>query len=284
MADELEARIDELYSVPLDAFTPTRDAMAKDLKAAGDAEAAKRVKAARKPVVPAWAVNRLVRDDPGAIDELLALGERLRAEQRRAISGGDVDALREALDERRRIVRSLTRAAMAILRSAGTGTAAHEEEITATLEAAAADEESGVAVRAGRLEKPLRPPSGFADAGGLRVLEGGRSKRAPTRALEAAGAPSQQRRASISDREAAAERRAREKADREARTRLERELTRTEKLERSAAKAVEAAKARIDRLDRERADAKDALRAAESELRGATLERKRAAAALDGAR
>ncbi len=281
LADGLEARIEELYSVPLDAFIPARDAMVKDLKAAGDADAAKRVKAARKPVVPAWAVNRLVRDDPGAIDELLALGERLRAEQRRAISGGDVDALREALDERRRIVRALTRAAMAILRSAATGTAAHEEEITATLEAAAADEESGDAVRAGRLEKPLRPPSGFADAGGLRVLEGGRSKRAPTRTPEASAQP---RRASTSDREAAAERRAREKADREARTRLEREVTRTEKLERAAAKAVEAAKARIERIDRERGEAKDALRAAESELRGATLERKRAAAALDGAR
>ena len=283
MADELEARIDELYSVPLDAFIPTRDAMAKDLKAAGDAEAAKRVKAARKPVVPAWAVNRLVRDDPGAIDELLALGERLRVEQRRAISGGDVDALREALDERRRIVRTLTRAAMEILRSAGTGTAVHEEEITATLEAAAADEESGDAVRAGRLEKPLRPPSGFADAGGLRVLEGGRSKRAPTRTPAATDPPTKAR-ASTSDREEAAERRDREKADREARTRLDRELTRTEKLERAAAKAVEAAKARIERIDRERGDAKEALRAAESELRGATLARKRAAAALDGAR
>jgi hypothetical protein len=278
--DDLEARIDELYASPPDGFTASRDALAKELKAAGDDEDAKRVKALRKPVVPAAAVNRLAHDDPDAIAEVLALGTRLRAEQRRAISGGDVDALREALDERRRLVRDLTKRAMAILRKAGSGTAAQEEEITATLEAAAADEDSGEAVRAGRLEKPLRPPTGFGDGGGLRVLEGGRSKRkaAPSPAAE----PSPKARA-VSERERAAADRARERERREERRALEREIARTEKAERAAAEAVERARERLERADAERADAKDAARSAESDLRGATLERKRAAAALERA-
>jgi hypothetical protein len=276
--DDLEARIDELYASPPDGFTAARDALAKELKAAGDVDEAKRVKALRKPVVPAAAVNRLAHDDPDAIGEVLALGGRLRAEQRRAISGGDVDALREALDERRRLVRDLTKRAMAILRQQGSGTAAQEEEITATLEAAAADEDSGEAVRAGRLEKPLRPPTGFGDGGGLRVLEGGRSKRKAAPAPE----PSPKPRAS-SERERAATERARERERRDERRALEREITRTEKAERAAAASVVRARERLERIDAERAEAKDALRSAESDLRGATLERKRAAAALERA-
>ena len=81
---DLETRIDELYASPLDTFIASRDALAKEMRAAGDGDGAKRVKSLRKPVVPAFAVNRLVHEDPGAIDELLGLGERLRAEQRRA--------------------------------------------------------------------------------------------------------------------------------------------------------------------------------------------------------
>jgi hypothetical protein len=229
-------------------------------------------------VVSAAAVNRLAHEDPEAIGEVLALGTRLRAEQRRAISGGDVDALREALDERRRLVRDLTKRAIAMLREDGSGTAAQEEEITATLEAAAADEDSGEAVRAGRLEKPLRPPTGFGDGGGLRVLEGGRSKRkaAPT------SEPSPKARAA-SERDRVAAERTRERERREERRQLEREVARTEKAERAAVAAVERARERLERIDAERAEAKDALRSAETDLRGTTLERKRAAAALERA-
>ena len=64
MADELEPRIDALYALPLERFTPERDALAKDLAADGDRAGAARVKALRKPVVAAWAVNALAREDP----------------------------------------------------------------------------------------------------------------------------------------------------------------------------------------------------------------------------
>ena len=59
MANELESRIDDLYALPLERFTPERDALAKELAADGDRAGAARVKALRKPVVAAWAVNAL---------------------------------------------------------------------------------------------------------------------------------------------------------------------------------------------------------------------------------
>jgi len=70
VADELERRIDDLYGLPLERFTPERDALAKELAAGGDRAGAARVKALRKPVVAAWAVNALAREDPPERDGL----------------------------------------------------------------------------------------------------------------------------------------------------------------------------------------------------------------------
>ena len=39
MADELEARIDDLYALPLERFTPERDALAKELAGTATATA-----------------------------------------------------------------------------------------------------------------------------------------------------------------------------------------------------------------------------------------------------
>ncbi|HSJ52075.1 MAG TPA: hypothetical protein VLA90_12460, partial [Actinomycetota bacterium] len=68
---DLERRIDELYSGPPDAFVAGRDALAAELKGAGDAEKAKLVKGLRKPVVAAWALNRLAREDPTGVAALV---------------------------------------------------------------------------------------------------------------------------------------------------------------------------------------------------------------------
>jgi hypothetical protein len=270
VADDLERRIDAIYDAPLDAFIGERDALAKALAADGDTAASKRVKALRKPVVPAWVVNRLARERADEIGALVDLGERLRSAQRRALSGGDVDALREALDERRRLVAALTRDAVAILEREGAGAGARQDEITATLEAAAADEEAGALVRSGRLTKPLRPPSSFGE-GGLRVLEGGRApaaRAAPTRT------PTEAR---LSKRDEDRARREQDRARRDEERRLAKALTEAEARERKAGDAVERARAALEEADRRRAEAKERLRAAEADLRGATLERKRAA-------
>lgn len=247
----LDDRIDELYGLPLDRFTAERDAMSKELATSGDRDAAARVKALRKPVVSMWALNVLRREEPGRIDELIELGVRLREAHRRAVSGGDVEAFRDASDERRRLVSALTRSVARILERAGAGTASQEDDVAGTLEAATVDEEIAELLRGGRLTKPVRPPAEFA-GGALRVVEGGRRKQPEFEPRPQADLP-----------------------------KLRRELSAAETRERRAAQAVDRERERLNELDRKRSDARERLRAAEAELRGASMERKRAAAALE---
>jgi hypothetical protein len=263
MADELEGRIDALYALPLDRFTPERDALAKELQAAGEGESAKRVKGLRKPVVSAWGLNALAREDPEGVRELLALGTRLRDGQRRALSGGDVEPLRQATDERRRLVGRLARKAAGLLERAGTSPGSHEDDLSTTLDAAAIDEESGQLLRSGRLTKPLQPPVSFGEPG-LRVLEGGRGAKPP-----AARAGRERDDTSDRDRE-----REREK------TQLRRELAEAERRERAAAGAADRARRRYEELEAKRSESRENLRAAESERRGAEMDRRRLAARL----
>jgi len=74
--DELLAVADRLYAEPLSDFTAARDAAVKD---ASDKELSGRIKALKKPSVAAWAVNLLVRREGDQIDQVLALGDSLRA-------------------------------------------------------------------------------------------------------------------------------------------------------------------------------------------------------------
>ena len=67
MTHPTDERIDGLYAGELDRFTPDRDALAKELTGAGDREGGTRVKALRKPVVSAWALNVLAHEDPEAM-------------------------------------------------------------------------------------------------------------------------------------------------------------------------------------------------------------------------
>ena len=168
------------------------------------------------------------------------------------MSGGDVEPFRVATEERRQLVRTLTRAAEAIVERDGGVPGAATDAIAGTLEAATVDEETGELLRSGRLTKPVRPPATFSGAG-LRVLEGG-----PSRRPEPQEAP-------------------KPKPDR---AKLRRELSAAQTRERKAEAAVERERATIQDLDRALED-KDRLRAAEAELRGVSLERKRLASALD---
>jgi hypothetical protein len=130
---------DELYGLPPDDFTRARDAAAR---AATDSATGKAIKALRKPTASAYAVNQLVRERTGDIDELLALADELRTAM--AGRGGDV---RQLTEQRRALVGGLVGADVP---------AAVRADVTATLEAATADPEVGAAVRSGRLVRPLR--------------------------------------------------------------------------------------------------------------------------------
>jgi hypothetical protein len=98
-----------LYALPLEEFTPARDALAKELKAAGRKDEAAEVKSLRKPSLAAWALNRTARDHPDAIAALRAAGADLRTAQHAVLSGdtpgpsgmsGDAGRLRDAARRR----------------------------------------------------------------------------------------------------------------------------------------------------------------------------------------
>jgi hypothetical protein len=155
---------DELFGLAPDEFVAARDELARRLRREGDPEAARRVKALRRPPLSAWAVNQLARGQEPALDRLLAAGERLRAAHRAALAGGDAAELRAAAKAEREAVAVLVTASLAQLREAGHPvTDATRDRVAATLHAAAASPEAADLVRHGRLTADL-DPSGFGTA------------------------------------------------------------------------------------------------------------------------
>jgi hypothetical protein len=148
----------DLYGLPLEGFTPERNALAKKLRAAGRADEAKAVAALRKPSIAAWAVNQLVRTQSRDVKSLFEAGDAAQQAQAALLAGrGDGPALREALDRERAAVESLARAARGLLSADG-----HElspamlQRVTDTLHAAALEPEARSKVANGCLERELR--------------------------------------------------------------------------------------------------------------------------------
>lgn len=168
MADDA---LDELYAAKLEDFTALRTRLAGEAKKRGDAEAAKRISAARKPTTAAWVVNRLALGDDDVKQRLKSLGERLRD----AHAAMDGERIRELSTEQRRLVNDLTRTAFeeAELNSP---TGALRDDVTGTLQAAVADPD--VADRLGRLTK-AEEWSGFGDFGDTAIVFSATTKRKP---------------------------------------------------------------------------------------------------------
>src|SRR5262249_33202289 len=86
------------------------------------------------------------------------------AAQRQASAGGDPDRMRDASDERRRLVDGLVRSAGRILKDAGMSDArATLNKVSDTLLAIATDEDAAERVRRGVLDKELPSPAGCGD-------------------------------------------------------------------------------------------------------------------------
>jgi hypothetical protein len=155
---------DELFGLPPEEFVAARDELARRLRREGDAEAARQVKALRRPSLSAWAVNRLARERGRALGPLLAAGERLRAAHQAALAGEGAAELRSAAKAEREAVAGLVETALELLREAGhPATDATRDRVAATLHAAAASPEAADLVRNGRLTTDL-DPSGFGTA------------------------------------------------------------------------------------------------------------------------
>ena len=139
---------DRLYAEPLADFTPSRDAAAKAAGTgeAADKELAARVKALKKPSIAAWAVNVLVRRESEQIDQVLALGESLRAAAE-SMSGEDLRALTR---QRRQLTNALAGTARDLAREQDVRlTSAVVDQVEGVLTAAMLDPVAAQVVRSG---------------------------------------------------------------------------------------------------------------------------------------
>lgn len=152
---DLDEVADRLYALPPSEFTAARAAEARAAKEAGDIRLSREIAKLRKPTVSAWAVNRLAREHPGDLAELIDVGRRLRA----AWEEQDAARLAELAQLRGEVTARMGRLA----RRGGDVSPAAGTEVDQTLDAAVVDAEAAAEVRRGRLVKPLHY-SGFAPA------------------------------------------------------------------------------------------------------------------------
>jgi hypothetical protein len=213
---EVEDAVAGLYRLPLAEFVAGRDRLARQLRAAGDREAARRVAALRRPSVSAWAANQLAQAAPHAMAELLEVGAALAQAQQDALAGrpGAARRLRSTSAQLRAAISRLSQRAETLLLRAGHAPSdATLGRLAATLQAAATgDQPTRTALAEGRLAGDL-DPAGFglpvdatpADAAPPPVAPGAgragarrdQARLAAQRALERTGQAAEQARAAL---------------------------------------------------------------------------------------
>jgi hypothetical protein len=149
--------IDDLYALPGADFVAARDALARELAKDGRKDDAAAVRALRRPTQAAEVLNAIARGERKRVDKLVKAGHALRT----ALERGD----RTKVEKARAEISDTTEALVEAARAHGGGERV-VNDVTATLRAAAADDEAATQLRAGRLERPLDPP-GFDVLAGL---------------------------------------------------------------------------------------------------------------------
>jgi hypothetical protein len=143
--------VDDLYSAPYDRFIAERNALAKSID---DKDEARRIKALRKPTLPAWAINQVARSHQEELRRLIELSNELRRARG--------EKVRSLSKERNGAVASLVERARAALTEAGhSDSASNLERVTNTLQAASVEPDALDDLLAGRLSTDMEP-SGFA--------------------------------------------------------------------------------------------------------------------------
>jgi hypothetical protein len=224
-----DAEAERLYGLPLDEFTAARDARARELRRDGQREKAAEVGALRKPVVAAWVVNMLARDERADVRRLVDAAAAIKAGRQ----GADAE-FRDTLDR-------LTGAARRLLEAEGRSAEATLQQVASTLRAAAASEPE--LLGAGTLTQPIEA-SGFGAMAGAALPRSGRGK--------AAKAPREPR----VDRRAVERARKSVEAAREEARSLERAAGAAEREARKARQAADAARARVAEAEQRLADAR----------------------------
>jgi hypothetical protein len=253
----LDAEIDRLYQLPLDAFTQARNALAKEADGG-----AGHVRSLAKPPIAAWAINQLYWKKRDLWDALIAAADNARREHRAVLAGrsGDVRAANKVHEE---AVEKALKATLGLLAEAGHPvTDATKQAVATTLRALPGDEPPG------RLTRALQP-GGFEALAGLAVSPGGPRAHKTAAPSRPAGAPAPEparirvdakalTRARQADASAARALRDAENAAR----RAEFEQARAEREEKRAAEAVEKARDALRRAQEEVEEAEAAARRA----------------------
>jgi hypothetical protein len=263
--DVVDQTADELYGLPPGEFTSARDARVKELRADGDRDAATAVKALRKPTVAAWSLNQLSRRRADDVERLLAAGEELRSAQEELLAGGDRSAFQEAAAAERDLVAGLAEDATTMASEVGERGAGLREKVAETLHAAALDEETAEALRAGRLTREREAVGGFGSAAVAAPSTPSPARTtspSPARPAKKAPRRSKQPAAEAKASRAAAEARQRLAAARTDERHARRELD-------AAARAVEHAEERAQAAEAAAADANERAKTTAERLREA---------------
>lgn len=253
---ELQEIADELYGLPPEEFTATRDARAAEARKAGDRDLATAVRQLKRPSRSAWLANLLARRAGDQLAGLLDLGDALREAQEN-LAG---DALRQLSSQRHQVIYGLAQEGRRLAADAGAPVGdAVERELESTLEAALADPAAAAAVRSGRLVKHLEP-RGFdpVDLAGAVALPGDLPAAPPAPPAPAPGPAARKRAAPENDRQAAEQAAAREAAEQERRERLARAQEDVDAAEQAAATAERQQGEARERAARARDDATQA--------------------------
>jgi hypothetical protein len=242
----------ELYGLSLDEFIPARAGLVKSLRADGQRDEAERASKLRKPSVAAWAVNQLVRTQPGEITSLFEAGDALQAAQAELLGKrGDAKSLQAAVARERETVSRLVERGRGLLESEGQSPSQTIlDRVSQTLEAAALDEDARGVVEAGCLERELQH---------IGLGSGGFSAQAPSRKTGGSEKPSAR---------ASQKRRERERAE---------QMKADRKAEQDARRIAERADRELSQAQQRRDDAADVLAEAEGQLTQARDQAERAA-------
>jgi hypothetical protein len=227
MQPSLTSRIDDLYKLPLEEFTTSRNALAKTLPVDGRKSVASLV----KPSLAMWIVNQLYWRDTPTYKALVDASQKLRAAHRAALGGRKID-IRKADELHRTTLEKAFARATAIAQTRGMSlTDSVRDAVRRTLAALPTDEGPGRMTR-----EPA--PAGFSLLAGIQP-------RASTAKLgRDAKKPDQREQKRDERRRRAAEaaaRKAEEKARKE-RARREREIQKAEQALKDAERRLAALK------------------------------------------
>ena len=139
MKPTLEPRIDELYALPLDAFTKARNALAKTLSGSDKKDFASLI----KPSLAMWVVNQLYWQDAATYKALVDASEKLRAAHRAALNGRKVDTSKANELHRTTLEKAFSKTAAIAQKKGVSLTDAVRDAVRRTLAALPTDEVPG---------------------------------------------------------------------------------------------------------------------------------------------